>query len=108
MPETTVLGADQRSEGYVGRSWRALGVGVDLLVTDSRSLENSCRVLEEEIDLLDLACSRFRGDSEIAKIDAAGGKKVHISELLTSALNGGGEVTGRRITSLTHEPVPQW
>lgn len=69
-------------------SWRALGTGVHLIVTDARVLAAARRLLEEDLAAVDLACSRFRPDSEIAALDqkmtAAG--PVEVSPLLAEAI----------------------
>jgi thiamine biosynthesis lipoprotein ApbE len=46
-------------------SWRALGTLVHLVVTEPRCLPEARRLLEADLAAVDLACSRFRADSEI-------------------------------------------
>jgi thiamine biosynthesis lipoprotein ApbE len=53
-------------------SWQALGTGVQVIVTDARQLPTARRMLEEDLAAVDLACSRFRPDSEIMGLDTAG------------------------------------
>jgi len=73
-------------------AWRAIGTSVHLLVTDLRSLAPARRILTEDLAALDVACSRFRADSEIVALDdvPADGRgrigPVRISPLLAGAL----------------------
>lgn len=62
---------------------RALGVDVRLSLTDPAELDRAARILDADLDALDLAASRFRPDSEIMQLDEANGAPVRISPLLT-------------------------
>ena len=66
--------------------WRALGCAVRLVVTDPRRLDECRALLVRQLDQLDRACSRFRPDSELVRLDAADGRAVAISPLLTETL----------------------
>lgn len=66
--------------------WKALGTGVRLVITDPRYLPEARRVVAAELDAVDLACSRFRADSELTRVNAAGGRWVEISPLFMAAL----------------------
>jgi thiamine biosynthesis lipoprotein len=66
--------------------WVALGTTVTVAVTEPTRLPQAEHMLRGHLAALDVACSRFRADSEIAAIDNAGGRPVHISPLLTEAL----------------------
>ncbi len=61
---------------------RALGVDVRLSVTAAGGLDRGARILDADLEALDLAASRFRADSEVVALDAAGGAPVRISPLL--------------------------
>ena len=65
-------------------SWRALGTQVRLVVTDSRCLAAARSMLEEDLAAVDLACSRFRADSEICAL--RGGPAQQVSPLLAEAI----------------------
>jgi thiamine biosynthesis lipoprotein ApbE len=65
-------------------SWRALGTLVRLVVTDSRCLPAARAVLEADLAAVDLACSRFRADSEIRGL--RGGPGQQVSPLLAEAV----------------------
>ncbi len=67
-------------------SWRALGMLVQLVVTDSRCLPEARRLLAAELDAVDAACSRFRPDSEICSLRSAQGRPVQVSPLLAEAI----------------------
>jgi len=68
------------------RTFPALGTFASLLVTDRRSLELAYGLLAGELLAVDMACSRFRPDSELWRVNHAGGHPVGIGPLLTQAL----------------------
>ncbi|MDA8290387.1 MAG: FAD:protein FMN transferase [Actinomycetota bacterium] len=72
------------SGGAVGtaRTWRAIGTTVSVLTVDPRAALPAAERLAEHLDALDRACSRFRDDSEIARVHAACGAPVLVSSLL--------------------------
>jgi thiamine biosynthesis lipoprotein len=65
-------------------SWRALGTLVRLVVTEPRCLAEARAVLEADLAAVDLACSRFRADSEICAL--RGGPGQQVSPLLAEAI----------------------
>ena len=65
-------------------SWRALGTQIRLVVTDSRRLDQARSMLEADLAAVDLACSRFRTDSEICGL--RGGPAQQVSPLLAEAI----------------------
>jgi thiamine biosynthesis lipoprotein len=65
-------------------SWRALGTQIRLVVTDRRRLAEARAMLEADLAAVDLACSRFRADSEICALRASGGQQL--SPLLAEAI----------------------
>ena len=52
-------------------SWQALGTGVRLVVTDARRLTAARRLLVKDLAAVDAACSRFRPDSKITRLNSA-------------------------------------
>ena len=66
--------------------WRALGVDVRVVVTDPDALPRARAMLSERLDALDQACSRFRCDSEVVRLDSAAGQPVPVSPLLAHAV----------------------
>jgi FAD:protein FMN transferase len=67
-------------------SWTALGTGVVLRVSDAAALQPARAAVEQELDAIDLACSRFRADSELSLLNARAGRPTHASPLLLEAL----------------------
>ena len=65
-------GAGAREAGApAAADWLALGTQVWLLVTDPAQLAEGRRLLEADLDAVDRACSRFRGDSELIRLGAS-------------------------------------
>jgi thiamine biosynthesis lipoprotein ApbE len=77
MPPNTVLGT---------RHFKALGTSAHLLVTDPSAADRGCALLAEELDAIDRACSRFRPDSELWRVNHARGRTTRISSLLAEAV----------------------
>jgi len=73
-------------ERFADASWEALGTRVVLRLTDPRALSPARAAVEHELDAIDRACSRFRPDSDIARVNASAGRAVHVSPLLADAL----------------------
>jgi thiamine biosynthesis lipoprotein ApbE len=75
--------------GYV--QWRALGMLIQLGVTHPGRLPGARELLHDDLTALDLACSRFRPDSELVAVataarSAAGPVTVSVSPLLAEAV----------------------
>jgi thiamine biosynthesis lipoprotein len=66
--------------------WPALGTTAQLVVTDAASLRDACDAVERVLLDIDLAASRFRPDSELTLLNAAGGEWVKVGPLLSCAL----------------------
>ena len=71
-------------------TFRVFGTTATLLVTEARVLAAARQLADAELAAVDLACSRFRADSELSMLNAAAGVTVGISglfaELLSEAL----------------------
>jgi thiamine biosynthesis lipoprotein ApbE len=72
-------------------AWRALGMLIQLGVTDPARLAPARELLDAELAALDLACSRFRPDSELVAVGnaargAPGPVTVPVSLLLAEAV----------------------
>jgi FAD:protein FMN transferase len=65
----------------------ALGTFATVMVTDPAALGEARALLDGELAAIDAACSRFRPDSELTQVCAAGGRPVPISPLLAEALS---------------------
>jgi thiamine biosynthesis lipoprotein len=78
--------ADLRVSDPLTANWDALGTSVVVRVTDADALESAVGVVERELRAIDRAASRFRLDSELVRLNAAGGRRVPVSPLLIEAL----------------------
>jgi thiamine biosynthesis lipoprotein ApbE len=72
-------------------AWRALGMLVQLVVTDPGQLDAARQLLADDLAELDLACSRFRPDSELVALgnaarEATGPVSATVSPLLAEAI----------------------
>ena len=65
---------------------KALGTSANLLVTDPSSTDRACEILRAELDAIDRACSRFRPDSELWRVNHAHGRTLRVSALLAEAV----------------------
>ncbi len=66
--------------------WTAIGTLVRVVVTEPAALPHARRILVDDLAALDLACSRFRPDSELRRLDDGCGRPVPVSPLLAEAL----------------------
>jgi FAD:protein FMN transferase len=67
-------------------TFAALGTTAQVTVTDSRVLPDAVSIVEGELRAIDLACSRFRDDSELAALNRSDGRAFAASPLLLEAL----------------------
>jgi thiamine biosynthesis lipoprotein len=67
-------------------TWEALGTTAHVVVTEQGALAAARRAVEAELAAIDLACSRFRDDAEIARVHAGGGAAVPVGPLLLHAV----------------------
>ncbi len=68
--------------------WRALGTGVHLVVHEGDPAA-ARRVVEEVLDRVDRAYSRFRADSELVALNGQAGRTLTVSPLLGDAIAAG-------------------
>jgi FAD:protein FMN transferase len=78
-------------------SFPAIGTTALVAVAQPRALAEARRILEEELAALDAACSRFRSDSELAKVNRAQGRPVEVGPVLFEAVE-----VAVRVAALTH------
>ncbi|HJY70776.1 MAG TPA: FAD:protein FMN transferase, partial [Streptosporangiaceae bacterium] len=79
--------AQQQQQQEAAASWRALGTLVHLVVTEPSCLPAARGLLEADLAAVDLACSRFRADSEICTLKTTGQEKgQQVSPLLAEAI----------------------
>jgi thiamine biosynthesis lipoprotein len=67
-------------------TFAALGTTAVVATTDDTSLRAARRAVEREVTAIDAACSRFRSDSELARVNRSPGRWVQIGEVLCEAL----------------------
>ncbi|MGH7687319.1 MAG: FAD:protein FMN transferase [Candidatus Dormibacteria bacterium] len=70
----------------------ALGTRVQVAVTDAHRLDEALALVTEWLGGLDLAASRFRGDSEITQVNGTSGEVVALSPLLARLIAAALEV----------------
>lgn len=71
------------------KTFDALGTTAQVCVTDPDALDEAVDVVERELAAIDLACSRFRDDSELTALNRSGGRPFRASPLLLEALEVG-------------------
>jgi thiamine biosynthesis lipoprotein len=75
LVETLPVGADTAQ-------WAVWGTVARLVVTDPTRLDEAEHLLRAELAAVDVACSRFRPDSEIRDVCRSGGRPIVVSSLL--------------------------
>ncbi len=65
----------------------ALGTTAVLAITDPSVRDDARALLEDELAAIDRACSRFRPDSELSRVNAEAGHQVAVSALFLEALH---------------------
>jgi len=73
-------------------SFQALGTTVVLAVLDDEVLPDARAALDRELALVDAACSRFRSDSELVRLNARAGRPTPVGAYLFEALKRAVEV----------------
>jgi thiamine biosynthesis lipoprotein len=66
--------------------WPAIGTTARVVVTDPICLDAAQHIVVHELAQLDLACSRFRNDSEVARLASRGNAWTAVSEVLADVL----------------------
>jgi thiamine biosynthesis lipoprotein len=69
------------------RSFRAIGTNATVVVPEGANVDVAEGILRDQIEAIDLACSRFRPDSEIEALHRQSGRTVVVSPLLFEALD---------------------
>jgi thiamine biosynthesis lipoprotein len=89
-------------------AWMALGCRVHLVVTDPGQLAAARSLLEADLAEVDLACSRFRPDSELVALDSAMGGPAQVSPVLAEAIGvalRAAELTGGDVDPTVGEAI---
>ncbi len=66
--------------------WQRWSTGMQIVVTDPDSLPAARCEVDDELDAVEAAASRFRADSEINALAASSGRPTEVSELLAEML----------------------
>ncbi len=75
------------STGTIARdTFGVFGTTAVLLVTAQRDIGPARAMADEKLAEVDRACSRFRPDSELSRLNAAGGKRATVSQTLAELL----------------------
>ncbi len=67
-------------------TWRALGMTVVVALADRGGLDRARRIVEEELAAADAAYSPVRRDTELVRVEAAGGAPVPVGDCLLGAI----------------------
>jgi thiamine biosynthesis lipoprotein ApbE len=81
-----MTGATLAARAPVAADWTALGCAVRLVVCDPDDLDIAREMVAQELAAIDLACSRFRADSELSRVNEGFGQPTRISPLLADAV----------------------
>lgn len=73
------------SASLAAARWQALGTTASIVVVGA-DVAAARRAAEADLAEIDAACSRFRDDSELAAVNAARGRRVHVSPLFLDAV----------------------
>jgi thiamine biosynthesis lipoprotein ApbE len=87
-------------------SWKALGTSVHVLTTNADDLAGAELAVRETVRDVDEACSRFRPDSELSRLNTSSGTRVTVSPLLARAL--GVALQAARRTDGALDPRTAW
>jgi thiamine biosynthesis lipoprotein ApbE len=78
--------ANHTAERLPTARWEALGTNVVLRLTDPSGITTARAAVQADLAAIDRACSRFRADSEISRINAQASRSRKVSPLLMEAL----------------------
>jgi thiamine biosynthesis lipoprotein len=83
--------------------WNAIGTPIRLVVTEPAHLQAARALLEDDLAALDEACSRFREDSELIRLEASAGTPTAVSPLLAGAIRAA--IRGAQLTDGDVDPT---
>lgn len=86
-----------------GRSLPAFGSTLSFWVTDALQLDRVDWVLRAWIEAVDRACSRFREDSDLSRLNRAGGRAVEVAPVLLDAVEAALAMAG--LTDGLYDPT---
>ena len=100
---TTSTQPPPRLERLRSSAWTAIGTTIRIVVTDATKLRAAQAILTDDLAALDAACSRFRGDSELIRLEASAGQPTRVSPLLAGAIRAA--LRGARLTDGDLDPT---
>ena len=89
--------------GPAQSEWTRWTTGMHLLVTDAAALPQARAIVDAELDAVEDAASRFRPDSEICALAAAGGVRTPVSPVLADLIDAA--LTAARLTDGDVDPT---
>jgi thiamine biosynthesis lipoprotein len=87
----------------ISASFPAFGSTATVVVTDPAGLQDACDAVAQTVDDFDLACSRFREDSELMALNRANGAVTRVGPVLLDALSAA--VRAARLTDGDVDPA---
>jgi FAD:protein FMN transferase len=84
--DTAIVAGRPATAEEAGRSFDVFGTFGSLVVTRPDALGAAHRLLSAELDAVDVACSRFRTDSELSAVNRSAGRVTKVSPLFAVAL----------------------
>lgn len=91
------------SERMRSSAWDAIGTTIRMVVTDPSKVGAARAILTDDLAALDGACSRFRGDSELIRLEANAGRPTMVSPLLAGAIRAA--LRGAQLTDGDLDPT---
>lgn len=86
LPETTAPEGAPGGAGLTAQDWRVFGTGARMVLPAGADIGAARQEADRELAAIDLAASRFRDDSEISRLNRAGGRRVMVSELFAELI----------------------
>lgn len=89
----------------------ALGGSAVVLAGVPEAIGRACAAVRREVREIDRACSRFRADSELSRVNAAAGDRVQVGALFGAALDvalRAAELTGGEVDPTCGAALPAW
>jgi thiamine biosynthesis lipoprotein ApbE len=84
-------------------TWSAIGTMVRIVVTDPAKVGSARAILADDLAALDAACSRFRADSELIRLESSAGQPTRVSPLLAGAIQAA--LRGAQLTDGDLDPT---
>ena len=91
------------SQDLYSTAWNAIGTTIRLVVTDITKVGAARAMLTDDLAALDAACSRFRVDSELIRLEASAGHPTKVSALLAGAIRAA--LRGAQLTDGDLDPT---